>query len=142
MAGPEKQRTKNSQGPKRGIFSLGTAIDRKSKNRETGDIYNAIKKSAQPGMFTNTGAPILQNTRDKVRPPKIDMGKAEKQERAEYEKPGFEGPSLFIRGMAAIDRTLSRIAVGQVVDTNIQKRARGARTGPYFRRHGPRKQKK
>jgi hypothetical protein len=70
MAGPEKQRTKNSQGPKRGIFSLGTAIDRKSKNRETGDFYNAIKKSAQPGMFTNTGAPILQDTRDKVRPPK------------------------------------------------------------------------
>jgi len=83
-----------------------------------------------------------QRTKAAVRASKIDMGKAEKQERAEYEKPGFEGPSLFLRGMAAIERPFMRGLIGQVLDTNIQKRARGAKTGQGFRRHGPRKQKK
>jgi hypothetical protein len=94
MAGPEKQRTKFNQGTKAFWTSLmdkakqdfdrdlgeedferGLAkkrkktSPRKSKNRETGDFYSAIKKSAQPGMFTNTGE-TFRKPLSKVRPPK------------------------------------------------------------------------
>ena len=80
MAGPEKQRTKFNQGTKAFWTSLMdkakqdfdrdlSAKERKSKNRETGDFYNAIKKSAQPGMFMNTGE-TLRKPLSKVRPPK------------------------------------------------------------------------
>jgi len=89
MAGPEKQRTKFNQGTKsywtRLMDKTKQDFDRdlsakkfksqqkyylhKSKNRETGDFYNAIKKSAQPGMFMNTGE-TLRKPLSKVRPPK------------------------------------------------------------------------
>ena len=80
MAGPEKQRTKFNQGTKAFWTSLMDkakqdfdrdlpAKKRKSKNRETGDFYSAIKKSAQPGMFTNTGE-TFRKPLSKVRPPK------------------------------------------------------------------------
>lgn len=123
---PPRERTKAATDP------LPVTV----KSRKTGKIDKY--KTRDMNIYNE----YFKRTKASVKVPKIDMGKAEKQERAEYEKPGFEGPSRFIRGMAGIDRTLSRIAVGQVVDTNIQKRARGAKTGLYFRRHGPRKQKK
>ena len=86
MAGPEKQRTKSNQGTKsfwtRLMDKAKQDFDRdllakerkktsprKSKNRETGDFYSAIKKSAQPGMFTNTGE-TFRKPLSKVRPPK------------------------------------------------------------------------
>jgi hypothetical protein len=85
MAGPEKQRNKFNQGTKAFWTSLmdkakqdfnmdlsakkRKSKKRKSKNRETGDFYNAIKKSAQPGMFTNTGVTSRKPV-SKVRPPK------------------------------------------------------------------------
>jgi len=86
MAGPEKQRTKFNQGTKAFWTSFMDKVKqdfdrdllakkrkktspRKSKNRETGDFYNAIKRSAQPGMFTNTGE-TFRKPISKVRPPK------------------------------------------------------------------------
>jgi len=72
---------------------------RKSKNRETGDFYSAIKKSAQPGMFTNTGG-TFRKPLSKVRPPeqtvtsappKAPESTAKKDSRldfAEYNKAG------------------------------------------------------
>jgi len=87
MAGPEKQRTKSNQRTKalaKQDFDRDLSAKKfksqqryylhKSKNRETGDFYNAIKKSAQPGMFTNTGVTLRQPI-SKVRLPKKSKSK-------------------------------------------------------------------
>tara|TARA_R110000803_G_scaffold38467_1_gene83218 strand:- start:7257 stop:7421 length:165 start_codon:yes stop_codon:yes gene_type:complete len=33
-------------------------------------------------------------------------------------------PSMFVKGMAAIDRGVSRLLTGQVAETNLQKRVK------------------